>query len=87
MHHLTGRPAARLRLARRGLVRTGFAADLVVFDPATIHDTATFEHPQQQMRGIQHVLVNGEFALESGTATGVRAGRALRMDATREETR
>lgn len=87
VHHLTGRPAARLRLAERGLIRPGFAADLVVFDPATIHDTATFEQPRQQARGIQHVLVNGEFAVENGTATGVRAGRALRMDATREETR
>lgn len=87
VHHLTGRPAARLRLADRGLVRTGYAADLVVFDPATIHDTATFEHPKQQARGIQHVLVNGEFAVENGAATGVRAGRALRMDATRQETR
>ncbi|MEU4812686.1 D-aminoacylase [Nocardia fluminea] len=87
VHHLTGRPAARLRLAERGLVRSGYAADLVVFDPATIHDTATFEHPQQQARGIQHVLVNGEFALENGTATGVRAGRSLRLDTTKEETR
>ena len=87
VHHLTGRPAARLRLADRGLIRAGYAADLVVFDPATIHDTATFDHPQQQARGIEHVLVNGEFALENGTATGVRAGRALRLDTTKEETR
>ncbi|MFC9877247.1 N-acyl-D-amino-acid deacylase family protein [Nocardia salmonicida] len=87
VHHLTGRPAARLRLADRGLIRAGYAADLVVFDPATIHDTATFEYPQQQARGIEHVLVNGEFALENGTATGVRAGRALRLDTTKEETR
>ncbi|MEV6659865.1 N-acyl-D-amino-acid deacylase family protein [Nocardia fluminea] len=87
VHHLTGRPAARLRLAERGLVRSGYAADLVVFDPATIHDTATFEHPQQQARGIQHVLVNGAFALENGIATGVRAGRSLRLDTTKEETR
>ncbi|WP_280342421.1 N-acyl-D-amino-acid deacylase family protein [Nocardia neocaledoniensis] len=87
VHHLTGRPAARLRLAERGLIRPGYAADLVVFDPASIHDSATFEQPRQQARGIQHVLVNGAFALADGTPTGVRAGRALRMDATREETR
>ncbi|MET9215869.1 MULTISPECIES: N-acyl-D-amino-acid deacylase family protein [unclassified Nocardia] len=87
VHHLTGRPAARLRLAERGLIRPGHAADVVVFDPATIHDTATFEDPRQQAQGIQHVLVNGEFALANGNATGVRAGRALRLDATREETR
>ncbi|MGW4635238.1 N-acyl-D-amino-acid deacylase family protein [Nocardia sp. NPDC004415] len=87
VHHLTGRPAARLRLADRGLVRAGHAADLVVFDPATIHDTATFDNPRRQARGIQHVLVNGEFALRDGIPTGVRAGRALRADARRKETR
>ncbi|MFC4373179.1 amidohydrolase family protein [Nocardia halotolerans] len=87
VHHLTGRPAARLRLADRGLVRPGYAADLVVFDPATIHDTATFADPRQPARGVQHVLVNGEFALENGTPTGARAGRALRLHAAREETR
>lgn len=87
VHHLTGRPAARLRLADRGFVLPGHAADLVVFDPATVCDTATFEHPKQQAHGIQHVLVNGEFAVRDGAVTGVRAGRALRLDPTREETR
>ncbi|WP_330232272.1 D-aminoacylase [Nocardia sp. NBC_00508] len=86
VHHLTGRPAARLRLRERGLIRTGYAADLVLFDPATITDTATFDNPKQQARGIRHVLVNGEFALENGAATGHLAGRALRMDAARKET-
>ncbi|GGK67352.1 N-acyl-D-amino-acid deacylase family protein [Nocardia camponoti] len=87
VHHLTGRPAARLRLAERGLVKPGYAADLVVFDPATIYDTATFDHPRQPARGIQHVLVNGAFAVEDGTPTGIRAGRALRMNAINKETR
>ncbi|MEU7216107.1 N-acyl-D-amino-acid deacylase family protein [Nocardia iowensis] len=86
VHHLTGRPADRLRLRDRGRVRTGYAADLVVFDPATIADAATFDHPKQQARGIRHVLVNGEFAIENGTPTGTLAGRALRMDASRKET-
>ncbi|WP_280267070.1 N-acyl-D-amino-acid deacylase family protein [Nocardia wallacei] len=79
VNHLTGRPAQRLRLRERGLIRTGYAADLVIFDPATISDTATFEDPKQQARGIAHVLVNGEFALDGGVPTDVRAGRALRM--------
>ncbi|MFQ6394108.1 N-acyl-D-amino-acid deacylase family protein [Nocardia sp. KC 131] len=86
VHHLTGRPADRLRLSDRGLVFTGYAADLVLFDPATITDTATFDNPKQQARGIQHVLVNGEFAIENGAPTGKLAGRALRMDSTRKET-
>lgn len=86
VHHLTGRPADRLRLSDRGHVCTGYAADLVLFDPATIIDTATFENPKQQARGIRHVLVNGEFAIENGTPTGKLAGRALRMDAARKET-
>ncbi len=51
IHHLTGRPAARLRLDRRGLVRAGYAADLVLFDPDTVRDTATFEEPRQQAKG------------------------------------
>ncbi|WP_153411858.1 N-acyl-D-amino-acid deacylase family protein [Nocardia macrotermitis] len=79
VHHLTGRPAQRLRLRMRGLIRPGHAADLVLFDPETICDTATFEQPKQQARGITHVLVNGEFAIDGGTPTGALAGRALRM--------
>ncbi|MGO4616882.1 amidohydrolase family protein [Nocardia sp. 2YAB30] len=86
VHHLTGRPAERLRLRDRGFVRPGYAADLVVFDPATVADTATFDNPKQQARGIRHVLVNGEFAIENGAPTGHLAGRALRRDAVRKET-
>ncbi|WP_067570973.1 N-acyl-D-amino-acid deacylase family protein [Nocardia acidivorans] len=87
VHHLTGRPAQRLRQRDRGLIRAGYAADLVLFDPATVADTATFEHPKQQARGIPYVLVNGEFAIDAGKPTGVRAGRALRMNSVRKETR
>lgn len=86
VHHLTGRPAARLRLRERGLIRTGYAADLVLFDPDTVVDTATFDNPKQQARGIRQVLVNGEFAIKNGAPTGNLAGRALRMDAARKET-
>lgn len=78
IHHLTGRPAARLRLHERGLVREGFAADLVLFDPATVQDTATFEQPRQQARGIDWVLVNGTAVIEDGDRTDHLPGRALR---------
>lgn len=75
---MTGRPARRLRLDRRGLVRVGHHADLVLFDPRTIADTATFEQPRQAADGIVEVLVNGTSVLTDGTPTGALAGRALR---------
>jgi N-acyl-D-amino-acid deacylase len=78
VHHLSGRPAARLKLDRRGLVREGFAADLVLFDPDTVRDEATFENPRQAAAGIHHVFVNGTPAIDGGQPTGTRAGRALR---------
>jgi N-acyl-D-amino-acid deacylase len=86
INHLTGRAAQRLRLADRGFVRTGYAADLVLFDPATVTDTATFDNPKQQALGISHVIVNGECAIEDGRPTGRLAGRALRMDPARKRT-
>lgn len=78
VHHLTGRPAERLKLDGRGLIRTGYAADLVIFNPDTIRDTATFDHPRQPASGIEYVFVNGAAAIENGRPTGALAGRALR---------
>jgi len=78
--HLTGRPAARLKLTDRGLVREGYAADLVLFDPERIADTATFAEPRQQAAGIDYVLVNGQLAIDEAAPTGSRSGRALRLD-------
>ena len=78
VHHLTGRPAARLRLRERGLVREGWAADLVLFDPETVADRATFAEPRQPAVGIHYVFVNGTAAIDGGQPTGARAGRALR---------
>jgi N-acyl-D-amino-acid deacylase len=76
--HLTSRPARRLRLPDRGVVRAGYAADLVVFDPQTVAATATYDDPKQQPIGIPHVLVNGEFTLRDGVRTDRRPGRSLR---------
>ncbi|WP_405017178.1 D-aminoacylase [Kitasatospora sp. NBC_00070] len=78
---MTGRPARRLGLARRGLIRDGYVADLVLFDPATVRDTATFEQPRQQAEGIPWVWVGGVGVIEDGKATGARPGRALRRQA------
>jgi N-acyl-D-amino-acid deacylase len=79
VHHLTGRPAARLRLVDRGLVRTGYHADLVLFDPARVQDTATYDEPRRQPAGIEWVFVNGTAVIDAGVRTGALPGRALRM--------
>ncbi|MEU6535283.1 D-aminoacylase [Streptomyces sp. NPDC047000] len=76
--HLTGRPAARLRLPDRGLVREGYRADLVLFDPATVASGATFEQPRALPTGIPYVLIDGRFVIEDARRTDVLAGRAVR---------
>ncbi|KUN26132.1 N-acyl-D-amino acid deacylase [Streptomyces antibioticus] len=76
--HLTGRPAARLRLPDRGLVREGHKADLVLFDPATVAAGSTFAEPRTLPTGIPHVLVDGRFVIEDGHRTDVLAGRSVR---------
>ena len=79
VHHLTGRPAARLRLVDRGLIREGYHADLVLFDPERVRDTATYAEPQRQPAGIEWVFVNGTAVIEAGGRTDAMPGRALRM--------
>jgi N-acyl-D-amino-acid deacylase len=81
VRHLAGTPARRLSLHDRGLIREGFAADLVLFDEKTVQDTATFDHPRQQATGIDVVLVNGSVAYENGRTTDARSGTALRSHA------
>ena len=70
--------ATRLSIPDRGLVRPGFFADLVVFDPATIGDRATFEQPHQLSVGMRHVLVNGVAVVRDGAVTGAKPGRVVR---------
>ncbi|ANP49133.1 N-acyl-D-amino-acid deacylase [Streptomyces griseochromogenes] len=76
--HLTARPAARLRLPDRGLVREGYRADLVLFDPVTVAAGATFAEPRGLPTGIPYVLVDGRFVIEDGRRTDVLAGRSVR---------
>ncbi|MEU1615770.1 D-aminoacylase [Streptomyces sp. NPDC005722] len=78
--HLTGRPAARLGLSDRGLVREGHRADLVLFDPGTVAAGATFEAPRTPPTGIPYVLVDGQFVIEDGRRTDVLAGRSVRNE-------
>jgi N-acyl-D-amino-acid deacylase len=78
VHKMTGLPAARFRLARRGLIAPGHVADLVVFDPARIADAATFAQPRQAAAGIVSVYVNGTLAWHDGRSTGARSGQVIR---------
>jgi N-acyl-D-aspartate/D-glutamate deacylase len=71
-------PATNLGLDRRGLLREGYFADVVVFDPATIADRATYDKPHQYAVGVRHVFVNGKQVLKDGEHTGATPGRALR---------
>ncbi|RSS80953.1 amidohydrolase family protein [Streptomyces sp. WAC06614] len=76
--HLSGRPAARLRLPDRGLVRPGYRADLVLFDPRTVAAGATYEEPRRGPAGIPHVLIAGLPVIRDGVRTQVLAGRSVR---------
>jgi N-acyl-D-amino-acid deacylase len=78
--HLAGHPSRRFRLPGRGLLRPGQAADIVVVDPVTVADRATYENPRQPAAGVEYVLVNGITVLADGALTpdGRDAGRVLR---------
>jgi len=78
IHKMSGMPADRLRLPGRGRVAAGSAADLVVFNPATVIDRASFEDPFQYPEGISVVVVNGRIALRDGDRLGAGAGKGLR---------
>ncbi|HEV8632570.1 MAG TPA: amidohydrolase family protein, partial [Thermoanaerobaculia bacterium] len=75
---MTGLSADRFGLAGRGYLRPGFHADLVLFDPVAIRDTATFAAPQRPAEGIAAMWVDGALSWRDGSATGERAGRFLR---------
>jgi N-acyl-D-amino-acid deacylase len=77
IRRLSGLPATNLELDRRGFIREGMFADVVVFDPARIEDRATFEKPHQYAVGMRHVFVNGTQVLKDGEHTGARPGRAI----------
>lgn len=71
-------PAQRMRLADRGVLKKGMWADVVIFDPATIRDRATFDNPNQISEGMEYVLVNGVPVIDQGKMTGALPGRVLR---------
>ncbi len=75
---LSGLPAANLKLDRRGLLKEGYFADVVVFDPDTIQDHATFVEPHRYATGVTHVFVNGTQVIDHGEHTGATPGRVVR---------
>jgi N-acyl-D-amino-acid deacylase len=78
VRRVTSLPAENLKLDRRGRLKEGYFADVVVFDPAHIADHATYDHPHRYATGVQAVLVNGTLVLDRGEHKGARPGRALR---------
>jgi len=80
IHKMTGLPAMTIGLLnqKRGLLKEGFAADVLVFDPNMVNDKATYENPQQLAEGFDWVIVNGGFAVSDGEFTKNRAGKILR---------
>ena len=74
---MTSLPARHFRFDRRGVIAEGYAADIVVFDPATVSDVATFEKPHAYAAGFRWVLVNGELVVRDGDHTGSRPGEVL----------
>lgn len=77
VHRLTGLPATNLGLDRRGFIKPGMFADVVIFDPETIADKATFANPHQYSVGVRDVFVNGVQVLKNGEHTEAKPGKAV----------
>jgi N-acyl-D-aspartate/D-glutamate deacylase len=79
-------PALREHLRDRGLLKTGFFADITIFDPATIVDHATYAEPTKLSEGVHYVFVNGQLEFDNGNLTGQKAGQPLRGQGWRDPT-
>ena len=78
IRRFTSRPAARIGIADRGVLRPGFKADITIFNPDTVRDVSTFEDPTHYSHGIEHVLVNGKAVVSKGKITAERPGEPIR---------
>lgn len=78
IRRMTSLPAQKFQLKDRGLLKEGMAADIVIFDAATVKDNSTFDRPHQYSTGFQFILVNGEVVVENAKHTGTRSGRSLK---------
>jgi N-acyl-D-amino-acid deacylase len=85
VHKMTGGAAAALGLADRGVLRPGAAADVTVYDPATIAERATYDDPHRYAAGVSTVVVNGTVVIDGGDHTGALPGRVLRFGPTSRE--
>ncbi|MER3472011.1 MAG: aminoacylase [Chitinophagaceae bacterium] len=77
VRRMTSLPAQKFQLTDRGLLREGYAADIVIFDENEVQDLSTYEKPHAYSKGFQYVLVNGRVVVDNGVLTGVRSGKAL----------
>jgi N-acyl-D-aspartate/D-glutamate deacylase len=77
VHKMTGMPAERLRLKGRGLLHPGYAADIAVFDPATVRDESTYAEPHRYPTGVPYVLVNGAVVVDAGAMRAAGTGKVL----------
>ena len=80
---MTSLPASRMGFRDRGTLKAGMKADVVIFDPKTVRDTATIENPIAPPVGISYVLVNGRIVLDDGKITGARPGEVIRHGSAR----
>jgi N-acyl-D-amino-acid deacylase len=78
VHRMSSLPASNLKIKKRGTLKVGYYADVVVFDPVKIKDNATFENPHQYATGVEHVFVNGIQVLKNGEHTNEKPGRCIR---------
>ena len=78
IRRMTSLPAQKFQLRDRGMLREGMAADIVVFEEASVGDLATFKQPHQYSTGFIYVIVNGEVVAQGGALTGTKSGRVLR---------
>ena len=74
---MTSGPANQLGLRDRGIIREGMIADIVIFDPATVCDKATYDNPSEFPTGIPYVIINGMMVIDNGNQTGANAGKVL----------
>jgi N-acyl-D-aspartate/D-glutamate deacylase len=80
VHKMTGLPASRVGLKDRGLLREGYFADVVLFDPNKVQDLSTFTEPNQYPHGIPFVIINGQIVIDEGTHTRKLSGKPLRKN-------
>ena len=78
IRRMTSLAAQKFQLKDRGQIKEGMAADIVLFDEATVKDNATFEQPHQFSSGFKFVIINGQVVIDEGKHTGMRSGRVLR---------